>query len=122
MSHQKVDRRDKLVKTWLKLEKCLEDFETEEELKKGKRPASSYTLTKSYGTNQRPLTGATRPGTAFTNNRPGTAVHNKPFNIKKGGVNRPQTAMVGSKSNQFGKRPISNILRPDSNTLGSHIQ
>jgi hypothetical protein len=84
MSH-KIDRREKLVKTWLKLEKCLEEFETEEELKKGKRPMSTFTLTKTMGTNIRPQIGATRAGTAMTRPQTGkNGISRAGASVKKG--------------------------------------
>ena len=112
------DRKDKLVKTWLKLEKCLEDFETEEELKKGKRPGSSLTYTKSFGTMQRPETAATKNQTFGS--RPQTGKVGG-FQIKhKVPKGRPQTAVV--KSQSYGKRPMSNMLRPDTANYNSNLQ
>lgn len=81
MSH-KIDKRDKLVRTWLKLEKCLEDFETEEDIKKGKRPGSTYTFTKSQGINARPTTANTRPMTGITRPGTGKSLSKGNFNIK----------------------------------------
>lgn len=68
----------------------------------------------------RPQTGSTRPPPQGIS-RPQTG-KNMGFQIKKmGPKGRPQTAVV-AKSQQFGKRPISNILRPDSANYNSNLQ